>query len=253
MKLNESLYQLFFQKGKTVIIDRVCLGLGYTAVTTSDGGIGLSYTYFDRKTGCALIRDYRDFEGLPAIELLEKIKSSNPLQRSMALALVNALNHEKAMLLPEDDKNEVMFRRFKLIEGVRVAMVGYFPPLVEYLKTHRVPLEILDAFRNIGEKGDFYKKLGTWAEVLLLTATSIINDSTEEILSHAGPDVKTIILGPSTPMVPPAFKHLNVHMLAGTVPTDREKALKVVRHGVGTRQIHQFSKKAYCLTNPGKQ
>ena len=46
--------------------------------------------------------------------------------------------------------------------------------------------------------------------------------------------MKTIMLGPSTPMVENAFKHLPVHMLAGTVPVDKEKTLKAIRHGMGT-------------------
>jgi hypothetical protein len=92
---------------------------------------------------------------------------------------------------------------------------------------------------------DFYKKLKNWADVLFLTSTSILNNSTEEILAKVHAKVKTIMLGPSTPMVAEAFDHLPVHMLAGTVPLDRENVIKAVRHGMGTPVLHRFSRKSF--------
>ncbi len=44
MTLNKKFYALFEEKAKQVKIETLCIGLGYTVVTTSDGGIGLSYT-----------------------------------------------------------------------------------------------------------------------------------------------------------------------------------------------------------------
>ena len=247
MKLNNRLYDYFKDKGEKVTVELLILGLGYTAVTTSDGGIGISYTYFDQKTSCSLVRDYYDYEGKPAIELLEKIKSTDPIERSMALALINALYYEKALLLPEDPKNEILFEKFNVREGTNVAMVGYFRPLVKILEERKVPLEITDVFLGLGRKETFYEKLGNWADVVFLTSTSILNNTTEEILGNVSENVKTVLLGPSTPMVGEAFEHLPAHMLAGTVPVDKENVLKAVRHGIGTRFIHQYSKKSFWL------
>ncbi len=247
MKLNNRLYDYFKDKGEKVTVELLILGLGYTAVTTSDGGIGISYTYFDQKTSCSLVRDYYDYEGKPAIELLEKIKSTDPIERSMALALINALYYEKALLLPEDPKNEILFEKFNVREGTNVAMVGYFRPLVKILEERKVPLEIIDVFLGLGRKETFYEKLGNWADVVFLTSTSILNNTTEKILGNVSENVKTVLLGPSTPMVGEAFEHLPVHMLAGTVPIDKGNVLKTVRHGIGTRFIHHYSKKSFWL------
>ena len=247
MKLNNRLYDYFKDKGEKVTVELLILGLGYTAVTTSDGGIGISYTYFDQKTSCSLVKDYFDYEGKPAIELLEKIKSTDSIERSMALALINALYYEKALLLPEDPKNEILFEKFNVREGTNVAMVGYFRPLVKILEERKVPLEIIDVFLGLGRKETFYEKLGNWADVVFLTSTSILNNTTEEILGNVSENVKTVLLGPSTPMVGEAFEHLPVHMLAGTVPIDKGNVLKAVRHGIGTRFIHHYSKKSFWL------
>ena len=138
-----------------------------------------------------------------------------------------------------------MSEKFKIGKGRKVAMVGFFGPMVRNFEKTGVLLEILDISRGLGKKKEFYDKLMNWAQVLLLTSTSILNNSTEEILAHTGKKIKTVMLGPSTPMVTQAFEHLPVHMLAGTVPVDKEKTLKAIRHGMGTPVLHKFSRKVF--------
>jgi len=245
MKLNTRLYDLFVARAGNVTVDTLSLGLGYTAVTTADGGIGLAYTFFADKTSCMVLNQHIDYEGRAALRLLKKINSDHTVERSMALALVNALNHHRALTYPEDRHNRRLFKEFGIQAGTKVAMVGYFGPLVKLLQEKKASVEILDTSRNLGDEKDFYKKLNGWAKVLFLTSTSILNNTTETILSHVHQKVKTVMLGPSTPMVKEAFEHLPVHMLAGTVPINKEKILKAVRHGMGTPVLHKFSRKAY--------
>ncbi|UCF93795.1 MAG: DUF364 domain-containing protein [Desulfobacterales bacterium] len=243
MRLNHRLYELFIEKARRVRIESLSIGLGYTAVTTLDGGIGIAYTYFESKKSCQQLKHYVDYEGRAAPGLLEKILGTETIQRSMALALINALNHAQALLLPTDRHNEILFEKLAIRAGTRVAMVGFFGPLLAKFKESQAALEIIDDSRGIGCKAKFYELLADWAEVLFLTSTSILNNTTEEILAHAGAKVKTVLLGPSTPMVAEAFAHLPVHMLAGTVPVDKAKVLKAIRHGLGTPFLQKFSRK----------
>jgi hypothetical protein len=245
MILNDQLFNYFIDKAQKIQVDLLCLGLGYTTVVTTDGGIGMAYTYFEDKKSCMALNEAIDFEGRPAAALLENIKSEHPLERSMALALVNALNYKNALNLPEDKDNAILFKEFRLEPETNVAMVGYFGPLVKRLKEKKVPLEILDISRGLGDRKDFYTKLNNWADVLILTSTSILNNTTEEILSHLHEKAKTALLGPSTPMVAEPFAHMPVHMMAGTVPLDKDNIIKAVRHGMGTPVLHRFSRKSY--------
>ena len=100
--------------------------------------------------------------------------------------------------------------------------------------------------KGVGNRDDFYDKLGNWAEVLILSGTSIVNNTTEG--SQPRPDTaRAVVLGPSTPLVPQAFTHPSIHILAGTVPMDSEKVLKAVRHGQGTPVIHRHSRKVSAV------
>lgn len=250
MILNDNLYNLFSNQAEKVKVDFLGLGLGYTVVVTSDGGIGIAYTYFEDKKSCMLLNEAIDYENRPASVLLKKIKSERTIERSMALALVNALNYEDALKLPQDKNNTVLLEEFNIQPDTNVAMVGYFGPLVNRFKEKDIPLEILDTSRGLGNREGFYKKLASWADVLLLTSTSILNNTSEEILAKTLENVKTAMLGPSTPMVAKAFEHLPVHMLAGTVPIEKDNILKAIRHGMGTPVLHKFSRKSYLTLNP---
>jgi uncharacterized protein (DUF4213/DUF364 family) len=252
MQLIRRLHEHFHEKAHETEVESLSIGLSYTAVTTSDGGIGVACTYVDDGRCCSRNRDYRDYEGARAVELLAEIESPDPLRRSMGLALVNALNYHEASRFPEDATGRLWMDSFGIGSGTRVAMVGLFRPLLRHFEDRGALVEVLDDFRGVGERSGFYKKLEGWAEVLLLTSTSILNDSTEEILNRTAPGVKVIMMGPSTPMVADAFRHLPVHILAGTVPVDKAGVLKAVRHGVGTPVIHRFSRKA-CLVLDGRE
>jgi uncharacterized protein (DUF4213/DUF364 family) len=245
MILNQKLFESVCTAAVRVTVDQVMIGLGYTAVSLSDGGIGIAATGVAIDGSHSGNMDVVDYEGRPAVDLLEGIRMPDPMLRTMALALINALSQPCALTLPEDTRNRILFDRFGILDGARVAMVGYFPPLVRFLEKKQIPLSVIDDTRGIGDKKTFYRQLGDWAQVLILTATSIVNGTMEDILCHAGPGLETVVLGPSTPMLPQAFAHLPVHMLAGSAVMDREGALKAVRHGGGTRALKPFTRKVY--------
>ena len=246
MRLLEELYNHFCEKSRHTKVECLSIGLRYTAVSTDDGGMGIAFTYVQNNTCCAMGKGYRDYEGEAAVELLTEIKSPDPFRRSMALALVNALNYQRAKDCPEDATDRTWMDTFNISQGTRVAMVGFFRPLMNAFNERGAVVEALDEFQGVGERNTFNEKLGGWADVLLLTSTSILNDTTEDVLARVAPGVKVVMIGPSTPMVAEAFRHLPVHVLAGTVPVDKGRVLKAVRHGMGTPVIHRFSRKV-CM------
>lgn len=228
-------------------VEVLSIGLGYTAVSTANGGLGHAFTSFESEKGCSVVTHERDYENGPAINLLRLITASNPIHRSMALALINALNHRRALSLPEDRSNEALFDLLGVGRGTRVAVAGYFGPLIAKLEKLATVVEVFDTGRRIGDAIAFMEKLGQWAEVLIMTSTAILNDTAERLLDAVGPDVRVMMMGPSTPLVAEAFTGLPVDVLAGTVPIDSDGIFKAVRNGKGTPALQRFSRKVYLL------
>ncbi|MEW6077316.1 MAG: DUF364 domain-containing protein [Thermodesulfobacteriota bacterium] len=243
MTLYERLFQRFEDKARHTTIEHLCLGLGYTAVCTSDGGIGIAYSYFESKNTCMMHHNYQDPEGEPAIGLVRKILADSPLERSMALAAINALNYDTARNLPAEPDNQVLLDQLGVGKGTRVVMVGAIKPLIHLIEKRGADLVLCDLGQQIGNQQSVYEKLSQWAQALVLTSTSLLNNTVEDILGHVSHETRTVLLGPSTPMVGEVFTSLPVHFLAGTVPVDRAATLRAIRHGTGTPVIQKAGRK----------
>jgi uncharacterized protein (DUF4213/DUF364 family) len=244
MELNRKLHDAMLPMAAPLKVEQICMGIGYTAVVTSNGRIGTAYTYIDAKSDGCMIRDYEDFEGRPARDLLALIHHPEPLKRSMALALINALNGERAEQLPEDKQNRLLFDALDIRAGTNVCMVGYIKPTVGVLESMGARVDVIDEFRQVGDKDRFLQKLTTWADAALLTSTTILNNTLESFLDRVGEKVRVALLGPSTPMVAEAFAHRPmVKALAGIALQRIDPVLKTVRHGLGTRHLHHHCRK----------
>jgi len=247
MSVTDVLHGEFCRQAAQTSIATLTIGLGYTAVETTRGDVGLSYSMVDRSTGCTHVPRYRDFEGQPASELLDLLRSEDSLERCLGVATVNALNRREALSLPRDEDKGDYARAFGVGRGTRVAMVGFFGPVVAQLEALGAELHILDRGRGMGDESRFIVNLESWPELLVITATTILNDSFERFLDAVGKTVKVFVLGPTTPMVPAAYRQLAVHRLGGMVPVETERVVAAVRQGAGTPELSRFCRKV-CYT-----
>jgi len=248
MHLMQRLYDESLALAAATTVTSLTVGLGYTAVATGDGGLGLSYTWVEDRERRSYVNGYRDVEGEGAAVLLERLRSDDPFQRSIGLATVNALHRHRASGLADDTGSplSLSLRLAEIGPGTRVSMVGYFPPLARSLPELGAELDVIDSSLGLGDPLAFRARLGSWTEVLIMTATTLLNDSAEELLLAAGPGVRSVIMGPSTPLVPAAFTHLPVMALAGIVTCDAAAVEKAVRHGAATPGMKPYVRKVYC-------
>lgn len=243
MEVYKKMYAALEGKAKNINILNLTIGLGYTAVSLEDGSIGLAYTWLDSKKSCTLFKDPEDYEGKPAIGLLDKLFSTNLVEKSVAMAAVNAVNYSNCLSLPDDKGN--LIEDLAISEGTKVSMIGFFAPVVEEIKKNGGIMNVFDIGKGVGAKDEFYEKLEKDTDSVILTSTSLINGSTEEVLSHVQEGTPCVMLGPTTPMMPEVFSHLPVTILGGMQPRDRDTVIKVIRHGKGTRDIQKYSRKVY--------
>lgn len=74
-------------------------------------------------------------------------------------------------------------------------------------------------------------------DVVVISATTLINHTLDDLLVHVGKARQRVILGPSTPMAPAIFQKLGVTLLSGMQVVDPEYTLRVVSEGGGTRRF----------------
>jgi len=233
-------------------VEDVRIGLSYTAVKLADERAGVAYTFPQPRRGCCLFSGPRPLSGQPASDLLALLESTDSLKASVGLACANALANVASDQLVEGD----VLDQLQLRPDDDVGMVGYFAPLVEALRARARSLTI---FETVDEpRADLRparEALETLprCQVALITGTSIINHTIDELLAAAAQCRDVVVLGASTPMLPQAFAGTNVTLLSGVVVRDVPGLLRVVSEGGGMRVFKSLVRKGSVRAVSGRR
>lgn len=168
-------------------------------------------------------------------DVAELLRSPSVPEASIGLAAVNAILQPEAVVLPEEQASAVLAREGR---KARVAMVGRFP-FAEHLKASVGRLDVFERGRNqgIGDRDeDAMDELIPVADVVAVTATTLINGTIAEVLRHVRRDAFLMMLGPSTPLTPSLFE-FGFDVLCGTVVDDGDAAMRAIGQGAVTSQI----------------
>ena len=250
-RIVERLHAAFREQAARRTVGQLVLGLGFTAVVLDDGAAGLAYTWMDDSECCSHLKGWDDVEGAPASGLLDLLLGATGLERSVGMAAANALNHAAALASPQDEGPAgSLVRELGVGRGTRVSMVGFFPPVARVLEELGADLDIVDDARRMGDPVAFRGRLAEWTEVLVMTSTTLLGDTADDLLLATGPQARVAFLGPTTPLAPPAFEGTRVRLLGGMAPVDIEGMLRGVRHGGGAPELQRYCRKVYSLCPP---
>ncbi len=221
------------KKGKGVHILDYAIGVGLCGVSLDNGKAGVAYT--DRKSipwGCSLY-DELPKAGAPVEDFIEMSNSSDVLMNALGMATINACI------------NDGDFERADVMDAVSISkndvvgMVGYFDPMVSQIKKMAKELYIFEKERTLTTwpqkalSPDQIPDLIPACNVLLISATTLMNKTFDSIIKYSKTD-RIVILGPSAPVCTEAFPEVKV--FGATIVTP--KALKVIYHGGGTRNLY---------------
>jgi len=170
-----------------------------------------------------------------AAELAALLRSDSTPEASIGLAAANALLNCRVRGLVDLKALEVLRQRGG---GRRVAMIGRFP----FADELRESCERLWVFeRGIGrregdlDEAEIAEQLPA-AEVVAVTATTLLNGTLPSVLASVRSDAFLMMLGPSTPLTPALFA-LGFDLLCGTVIEDPVAVIRAVEQGAVTSQI----------------
>jgi uncharacterized protein (DUF4213/DUF364 family) len=214
----------------------VRIGPFWTAVHTSSGA-GMAST---------MAADARPHEALPVpdagrlgdrspVVLTGMMHSTSPTEAAVGLAAVNALLGFPEGRVTESKAVEVLG---ELGRERTVALIGRFP-FAESLRPACDRLWVFErahGFRPSDHTADEMPELLPQADVVAITATTLLNRTLDEVLSCVSKDAWLMMLGPSTPMSSCLFE-LGFDALCGTIIDDPEAVLTAVSQGAVTSQI----------------
>ncbi len=172
-----------------------------------------------------------------ARELAEFARLDSTLAASVGIAAINSTRNEEGLPLKELNARELLVEKGK---GGVLGMIGHFP----FVERVREQFSDILIFELDPQKGDLpaekIKKRLKEADVVAITATSLINHSFHDIIAACRKESYRVLLGPSTPVTPELF-HFGIDAVSGSIVTDSDSFLPMLAEGTPFRKLAGIS------------
>ncbi|BBB92588.1 MAG TPA: DUF364 domain-containing protein [Methylomusa anaerophila] len=240
LTIQKRLIDFLLPPAERVAVSDVRIGLGYTAIKIESGHGGVAWTPDFSATSCTYCESAGTLAGRPAKELLAMlVDEASVLARALGLATANAL---LASLPNPPTLKEEVISSLHITHNDRVAMVGYFGPVIAQLRKTGCRLDILELNDKHSDTlppekaGD---ALGA-CTVAVITGTSLINGTFDELIAGLVEPRAAVLLGPSSPLCGDIFQDTKITHVAGARVRDTDAVLRVVSEGGGTMLMKRY-------------
>ena len=219
-----TIYAILGSELDEMTVERVVIGLFFTGVKLSNGSTGSCATpikTIPEAVCCPSSAMAMPFPGKlagrRAADLAREALSGHGIRRAVGIAAVNALAdycwqrrpHPDVELCPGVDA----FDATEIRKGDKVVVVGAFVPFLKELKRRGQPFLVLeqDAATLKADELPFFRQaeqapeILPEADVVLITGSTLVNNTLEDLLALARPEARVTIVGPTVGMQPDAF------------------------------------------------
>ena len=243
----EQLQVALGDKIDTLTIERAVFGLFFTGVKLNTGHGGLCFAPIKNipeavccPSSARAMPNSGQLKGEKATAILDKMFLGNPLRKALGIATLNALSAVCWDNSPAG--NYTVQRGVDPLDGAMipddayVVVMGALIPYLKMLKLRGKEFTILelDPATLKPDEMNFYVPAEKAPEIipradwLIITGTTLINDTLDEILSLIKPGAHVIVVGPTASMLPEAFFRRGVKALGGIIVTKADELLDII-------------------------
>jgi uncharacterized protein (DUF4213/DUF364 family) len=211
-------------------INQIICGEKYVAVLLKNGQVGV----------CATLNNYVNID----IRDL-KIPDIKDVQHRIVLnAYFNAVfNYQNKYDTKIDIFDKIDFKKYN-----KIVMIGFFKSLVKKFENDNINLTIFDKAEEDEKLTDMSQQLTeiSKADALILSSTTVFNNTFSEIVNATKETCDIYTLGPSTILNEEMFHYRNIKLLFGSVFGSNDvNTLKIIQQGGGTKQFLPFMDKVF--------
>jgi len=233
-----------------IAVERAVIGLFFTGVKLTTGHAGACATplkSIPEAVCCPSSAMAMPFpgkmKGKPARDAIKEVFSDHGIRRAVGIATLNALAalcwerrpHPGVELLRGVDAFDANSYR----PDDRTVVIGAFVPFLKELKRRKLPFLVLEKDPETlkAEEMPFYRpaemarEVVPLADVLLITGTTLLNDTLEDLLSWARPEARVTVVGPTVGLLPDAFLARGADILGGVQITRPDDFLDLLAEG----------------------
>jgi uncharacterized protein (DUF4213/DUF364 family) len=251
--LRETLHEIRHILGPSLedlTVERIVLGVFFTGVKLSNGTGGVCYTPIKSipnavccPSSAKALPSSGKLKGRAALQCAGEMLASGPLSRAIGIAIVNAFSMncwqarppvEYGIKIGIDAMDEVTLR-----DDDYVVVVGAIVPTLKALKRRGKPFGILelDTATLTPDEMPFYIPPERAAEAvakadwLIVTGTTLINDTLEGLLEQRKPGARVALIGPTASALPGAFFRRGVGIIGGVRVVEPDRVLDIIAEG----------------------
>ncbi len=210
------------------------IGGKYACVVLKNGNIGLAANILNV--------DNFDFKNADLSDI------QNNTNRLFLLAYVNAVLNNNKLSARKDDIFEVIdFKKYK-----KIVMIGYSEPM--YIKLLKINIKPFVFDFNSNEKfivkQDLLKAYLREANSVILTGTSLINNTFGDIIKEVKSDCSVFLIGPSVPLWEDLFDYCGIAGVFGTIfDQNKDIVIDLIKKNEGTNCLKKYGTKVGLLRN----
>jgi uncharacterized protein len=247
-----------------ITVERLAIGIFFTAVKLSNGSGGISYTpaleiHLD-PTRLPLSKSRLPrLKGRSVIELLAS-HDAGIISQTVRLVVINAL----AAPLYRAGNYRVIegFDVLDLLnlERIRsITMVGAIPPFIERLKDMpNLDLKVVEKKSETltGDMRRFCVPLEqtqqalSQCDVAVITGAAVANGTIDSLLAWTPPRAFVIVVGPTASFVPDVLFSRGVAITSGVIVSDPDQAVDMVSEGALAYHLFNECAKKVSIVNP---
>jgi len=237
-----------YLEGKTV--KDLVIGISLIGCQLSDDSLGVSYMLrHGLPPECSAFGYAQEAIGKPAAEIARWfVDGQDNLQRSIGNAVLTAASQALDIA---DDTDTACFFGMDIKPTDTLGMIGLIKPVAKVLENKVKEFYVFDAGASAFGNNVQLCSMDMQPEILpkctkmIITGSSTINGSIDELLAMCSNAEQIALVGSSTPMFPEAWKETNVLSLAGSWWKNGEKdnLFKAISLGGGIAQVQAYVQK----------
>lgn len=245
-------------------IEKVVLGFFFTAVKLSSGFCGMAKTEIVNNC-CNSNKSKRSFgdfspgkiQGQKVIDLFEKAEKSNIIE-NVRLATLNAISSEiisRSAYHVIEDKDPIDL--LDLSKEKTVCIVGAFQSYINKIAATSNKLFVLELNENAftEDQKRFYVPAKDYAntfaksDIIVITGSTIANNTLDDLLASVPENALTILVGPSSSIIPDILFQKGVDIIGSTKILDAEKMFTIISEGGTGYHLFNTCAKKICIVN----
>jgi len=235
---------------ETLTVERAVIGLFFTGVKLNNGEGGMCFTPIKTipeavccPSSALVMPASGKLGGRKVKQFLDEMFTGNPLKKTMGIAVLNALSSTYWRKNPPEtygiSSGIDVIDKITIPDNGSAVVVGALVTAIKALKQSGKPFGIMELdpstlksdemeFLIPAEKTD---EVVSRADLLIITGTTLINDTLEGFLENRKSGAQIILVGPTASMLPEAFFARGINEIGGVSVTDADRVLNVIAEG----------------------